>query len=80
MAGTETLTNIILHSDSYFRSEMGAPVTQIVHLKKIASPKINLLFEIHWLHAIHIIPIDPTNKSSLSSAVQFVILSIIAAT
>ena len=46
--------------------------------KNVHPAQIHVLFEIDSLHAIHIIPIDCTTESSLSSAVQFVILSIIA--
>ena len=69
---------MILYPDQYLLTTMHLAKKQIVHLKNIDLFQIHLLSEIDSLHAIRIIPIDPTTKSFLSSAVQFVILSIIA--
>jgi hypothetical protein len=53
---------------------------KVVPVKYVNPTQIHLLSLIDSLHPIHIIPIDCTTKSSTSSAVQFVILSIIAVT
>ena len=52
----------------------------MVQVRGVILDQIHILSHIASLHPLHIIPIDPTTKSSSSFAVQFVILSIIATT
>ena len=57
---------------------MRVEVGQMVNIKNVDLAQIRLLSQIDSLPPIHIIPIDRIAKSSPSSTVQFVILSIIA--
>ena len=69
-----------LKSYSYLVTTMRVEVGQMVHVKNVDLAQIHLLAQIDLLHPFHIIPIDRITKSCPSSAVQFVILSIIATT